>query len=358
MTTRRFDARDLPDHIVAAWRQLMKTEVMLDHPLLSPTWVQTVAAVQEKVEVAVLTQDNVPRGFLPFERRGRQAYPVGGSLSDHQALIASPTLQCEIEQLLRECGLTALHYDHLPASTAEQPWFAAYSPRTDDAAIVALQAGFDAYWRERREASCSWTRQIERKGRKLGREVGPLRFIWHDDDPASFKSLIDWKRGQLRASRFVDMFACPWVCPLLDRLVTSEAEECRGVLSTLFAGKRLVAVHLGIRNNHVMVSSIPTHSPEFSAYSPGAVLHVELAKAAAERQIQSIDLGRGLNPLKRALGSTMRKLAIGTVDLRPSRRWARACWFRLRDAVHALPLGNMPLRAYREVRRWISLARR
>jgi CelD/BcsL family acetyltransferase involved in cellulose biosynthesis len=357
MSVRLYEAGALPNDLLAPWRRLMRSQPGLDNPLLSPTWVKSVAAVHGGIEVAVLLQGGIPFAFLPFERRSRQGFPVGGSLSDFQGLIASHTSLVEPEALLHECGLTALHYDHLLACEAEQPWFIPYNARIEDALLIVLEQGFDAYWRSRCQASLSWTRQIERKRRKLAREVGPLRFVWHDANPASLESLINWKRRQLRTSRFDDMFASTWMRPLLDRLIASEAEECQGVLSTLSAGDHLVAVHFGIRNRHTMVSSIPTHSREFSPYSPGALLHVEIARGASERSIHSIDLGRGMNPLKRALGSSTRKLAIGTVDLHPCRRWFRAWWLHFRGVVHSWPMGRLPRHAYRQVRRWINPAR-
>jgi CelD/BcsL family acetyltransferase involved in cellulose biosynthesis len=352
-----YEADTLPENLLAPWRRLLQSQPGLDNPLLSPTWVKSVAAVRGGIEVAVLMQGDTPFAFLPFERRGRQGYPVGSILSDFQGLIASPSAAVEPEELLRQSGLTALHYDHLLASDAEQPWFVPYNARTEDVPLIVLKDGFDSYWRGRCEASLSWTRQMERKRRKLAREAGPLRFVWHDARLKSLESLIDWKRRQLRRSRFDDMFASTWMRPLLDGLIACEAEECQGVLSTLSAGNHLVAVHFAIRNRHTIVSSIPTHSSEFSSYSPGALLHVEMARDASERGIHRIDLGRGMNPLKRALGSNMRKLAIGTVDLHPSRRWLRACWLRLRDVVGSWPMGRFPRHAYRQVRRWINPVR-
>jgi CelD/BcsL family acetyltransferase involved in cellulose biosynthesis len=343
-----YDARDIPSEVVGAWRALMQCHQALDNPLLSPTWIQQIAAAKNGAEVGVVVQDDRPTACLTFERRNGQGFPPGGTLSDLHGFVAPPALQMDAAEVVRQCGLTALHYDHLPA---EQQWFSRYHARLEAAPLIVMQDGFDEYWRQRRAASPDRIRQIERKSRKIMREVGPLRFVWQDTDASSLDSLISWKRRQLRASGFIDIFARKWMRPLLEQLIASQAAECQGVLSTLLAGDKLVAVHLGICNRHTMVSSIPTFDQACSSYSPGAVLHMELAKAAAERGIRTIDLGCGGNSLKYALGSTTRELAVGTIDLQPARRWCRIWWHRLRGMMHSSSLGRLPIRAYRQIRR-------
>jgi len=84
-------------------------------------------------------------------------------------------------------------------------------------------------------------------------------------------------------------------------------------ISALYAGNAPVAVHLGLQSNGHFCAWVPTLDPTYSQYSPGLLIHLEIAKAAKENGYRHTDLDRGLNPLKPSLGSDHVKLAIGAV---------------------------------------------
>lgn len=344
-------ARTLPRDLVDAWIALQRSEPTLDHPLFHPAWVEAVAAVRDDVFVAVLQEAGEPAAFLPFERRGRQGRSVAACMSDLHGLIARPQTQCDLPELLRRSGLSVWHFDHLPV---EQSWFTPYHYHLEEAAAVDLSNGLESYWGDRRAACGSWFSQMRRKENKLRREVGRPRFVWHTTDPTALEALTQWKRAQLQASNQLDVFSLPWFPPLLRSLCDHQLPSFAGVLSALYAGEELVAVHAGISNERVLSSWIPAYHPAYARYSPGALLHLEMIRAAAERGVERIELGRGVNPLKRALGSTAVQLAIGAVDLSPARRWRRARLLHLREVVRASPLGDVSKHTYRRVRNWIA----
>ena len=59
-------------------------------------------------------------GFFPFQRgKGKVGWPVGYRLNDFQAGIFDSQLDVDARQLLRQCGLTRWHFDHL---VADQSW--------------------------------------------------------------------------------------------------------------------------------------------------------------------------------------------------------------------------------------------
>src|SRR5690606_24050749 len=136
-------------------------------------------------------------------------------------------------------------------------WFAPYHARVEDAPRIDLDQGFDAYWNGRRNAFRSWTSQLERKARKLAREIGPLRFVWHANNARVAAALTAWKRRQLSGATGPNAFALPWFAGLLDRVVQTQSPGFSGALSALYAGETLVAAHLGMHNARLMSSWIP-----------------------------------------------------------------------------------------------------
>jgi CelD/BcsL family acetyltransferase involved in cellulose biosynthesis len=341
----------LSKELVAAWSGLQRADRAVDHPCFRPEFTEAVAAVRNDVEIAVMKDDQRPIGFLPFQReRCNIGRAVGSVLSDMHGAIAANGLRWDAENLVRQCGLVAWHFDHLVAS---QTPFQRHHECIEDSPYMDLSEGYQAYLAQRRSAGSSTITQAHRKARKLARECGPLRFEIHTKDVAAFKSLICWKREQVQRRNHLDFFKFQWTINLLERVQEMQSEAFSGLLSALYAGDHLIAVHLGMRSYDVISSWIPTYNPDFAKYSPGLLVHLELAKAAADAGVVRIDLGRGENRLKASLSSGSIPVAMGCVDLRPTTRLLRKGWYRARAFANSSPLANRPVAAYRRIRNWI-----
>ncbi len=341
---------ELPGDVVDAWSALQDSVPALDGPYFRPEYVQAVAAGRDDVEVAVLEDAGRPIAFFPFQRGpGGVGLPVGGRFSDFHALIAPPDLRWSPGELLRACRLRAFAFDHLLA--AQEPfrpwhWTETTSPYVD------LSGGFDAYRAERRQAGSREIEQILYKLRKAERRLGPMRLEWHSRDPAVLETLLGWKSAQLRATGQPDRLARPWVRRMLDRILLSQAEAFAGVLSALWLGERLAAVHHGMRSRTVLHWWIPAYDRALGPFSPGQLSFVEIARAAAQRGLRRVDLGKGDEAYKARLMSGAIAIAVGSVDLRPlvgplSKGWYRAAEWARRSPLRGPLLG--PVRWARRV---------
>jgi CelD/BcsL family acetyltransferase involved in cellulose biosynthesis len=347
------EARKLtPDH-VSAWRLLQRADSAFDSPWMHPELTIAVAESQDNIEVTVLEDGGEYVGFFPFHRGPRNiGQPIAACLADVHGLVVRVGADWNATELLRASRLTAWHFDHLIAS--QRP-FQPHHSLVEDSFYMDLSEGFDAYQNGRKQAGSSVISESRRKSRKMAREVGELRFEMHTNENDVFAALIDWKRQQLHQQKYLDVFQFGWVVELMQRLRVTDQEGCRGVLSALYAGDRLAAVQLGLRNEHVFSGTIPTFNAELAKYSPGLLLHMELAKQAAEMGIRRIDLGRGYNRMKASLMSGAFPVAVGTVDGRPLRRALRSGWYVARSVAHSAPLRGTPLRMYRQFRNWLKL---
>jgi len=349
------EARKLtPDH-VSAWRLLQRADSAVDSPWMHPELTIAVAESQDNIEVTVLDDGGEYVGFFPFCRGPRNVgQPVAACLADVHGLVVRADVDWSATELLRASRLTAWHFDHLIAS--QRP-FESYHSLVEDSFYMDLSEGFEAYQNERKQAGSSVISESRRKSRKISREVGELRFEMHTTENDVFAALIDWKRQQLHQQNYLDVFEFDWVVELMQRLRVTDQEGCRGILSALYAGDQLVAVQLGLRNEHVFSGAIPTFNAEMAKYSPGLLLHMELAKQAAELGIRRVDLGRGYNRMKASLMSGAFPVAVGTVDVRPLHRALRSSWYFARTVAHSAPLRGIPLQTYRRFRNWLTLNR-
>jgi len=336
-----------PDE-VEAWSQMQSADRSAGSPFLRPEYAAAIAAVRDDTEVTVIERGDTPVGFFPFHReKERIGWALGYPMSDLNGVIAAPGLEWGAEELLRRSGLSTWHFDHLVASQAP---FQRHHAWIDESPYMDLSRGYAAYQEERSRAGSSQGKQGLRKARKLAREIGPLRFEFHTPDRAVVNRLIEWKQRQLIEAHQADVFRWQWLHDLIDGVVEARAEAFSGLLSALYAGDNLVSAHLGIRSRGVLASWIPTYDPAFGSYSPGLILHLELARRAADEGIERLDLGRGENQLKTGLASGAVLVAVGTVELRRLHRWRRRALYGTRRLVYASPHRRRLVKLYRRTR--------
>jgi CelD/BcsL family acetyltransferase involved in cellulose biosynthesis len=291
---------------LARWSELQRGNSLYRSPFFRPEFTTSVARVRD-VRVAVIEDAGGVVGFFPFERRGRRGRPVGWPFSDYHGAVHDGAL--DPRELVRACGLTTWSFDHLPAG---MPGFAPYvfghgrSPRLD------LSGGFEPYLDSRR--SRPDIRGALRKGRKLAREVGPLRLVAASDSADLLAQTIEWKRAQYAATGVRDVLADPGARELLRHVHSAASPDFAGALSVLYAGDVVAALHLGLRSGPVWHSWFPVYDPELGRYSPGLVLLLELAQAAPALGIAEIDLGKGDARYKDALATGSVALDEGCVS--------------------------------------------
>ena len=297
MSVRVLPLSDLSDDHRSNWDAIIRQSVTLDSPYFRRAFCEAVDAVRGGVEVAVLDDG---RGFLPFERDGRHGFPVARVLSDYQAVIADDGFRFDPRAVLRAAGLRSLSLDHLLAG---QDDFADFHERGDCSPFLSVAGGEEAYLKTVGKSGRSMLRTSQRKARKMEREVGPLRLTYRAADDEALRQLIDWKGRQYEQSGLPNVLAADWTVALFERLLQSDDPDFGGVLTTLHAGDRLAAVHLGMRAGGVLHWWFPTYDDSLGAYSPGMALLCGLVERADEFGVSKIDLGKGMSDYKRRLMS-------------------------------------------------------
>ncbi len=329
------------------WRSLVQSHKSLQHPQLTFEWAEIIESAGWPVEIVEFQEDN-SSGFFPFARyTPTQAGPIGGHFSDRQAIMASPTATIDPLKLIRLCQINRYHFDHV---AVENFWVSQFPHETDSAFKIILKSTFADYWEQLQIRCRSWCQQIQRKQRKLTREVGPLRFEFHTDSNEAWQALIEWKQKQVVDAGLLDVFSDDRSRRLMLQTVKHQSSNFAGMLSALYAGSQLVAVHLGQRSGDNFNAWIPSYHPEFSSYSPGVILHLELLSRAVNEGIVEIDLGRGTNPLKQNLATETTDLAIGAIDSRPWSGITDYVKLRLKTGMRKWK-GSAPLiKFYRQIR--------
>lgn len=348
MKITRIRASELDTTLEQRWRQLQAADPALASPYFCVDYVQAAARVRRDVFVGVVEADGVVQGFFPFEPVSRAvAGPVGGRLSDCHGLVAAPGLALEAPALVRGCGMRIWDFDHVPASQAT---FAPHATVHDQSPIMELSQGYEGYLEQRKAAGAQRVSQMLRKARKFEREVGALRFEADCRDPRAFAQVVQWKREQCLRTGVPDFLSWGWTTELLQQIGAVDTPAFAGRLSVLWHGDVILAAHFGMRSATVWHWWFPGYNDAYADHSPGGILLLKVAEAAAQAGMHHIDLGKGEDAYKRSFATGAIPLLEGSV-LVPS---LSSAWRRLRTSSRAVLRESAALEparaAYRHLR--------
>jgi CelD/BcsL family acetyltransferase involved in cellulose biosynthesis len=319
-------ATDLGPQELAQWRAMQTADPALGSPFLSPEFTLAVARVRPTARVAVLEEGQQVVGFFPYEVRRRVVgVPIGFGISDCQGLVHTKDLDWDPMALLRACNLPVWEFDHLMGNQAP---FVPYHAERAGSPIMDLSGGYEAYLADRM-SSGDVVRQAMRKQRGMVRDLGEERFVWQDDSADAFAALVDWKSAQYKRTQQYDRFNTPWIRQVIEDLMASGTPGCRAFVSTIYAGSRPVAAHLGLRSESVLAYWFPSYDTDLSKYSAGILLCLRMAEAAAADGIAHIDLGKSQALYKERLRNGELPVAAGRVG----RSWSVTSARRAQDAL-------------------------
>lgn len=348
-------AAEMPAAHWQQWDRWVAGNPQLASPYFQADFARAVASVRDDVRVAVITdRDGRLAGFYAFQQLGQWGRPLGGRLSDYQGIVCGTPPELTAERLVRGMGLRLLDFDHMiPGQRIFEPHF----QLTDRSPILDLAEGYAGYLARRRELGFGEVAQTLRKARKLEREIGPLRFEPHTDDPQVFDAALRWKSDQYRRTGATDVFAFEWTRQLLQRILSHRGAHFAGQLSALYCGDELVAAHLGMRSRQVWHYWFPAYNPKFGRYSVGLILLLRMAEFCGEQKISQLDLGRGQSRYKLGLMTGFHEVGHGSADTRPLGRMMRRSWQQTQQWLRNSPLRQpirIPARMVHYVRGWLE----
>ena len=149
-----------------------------------------------------------------------------------------------------------------------------------------------------------------------------MQFEFDSRDPQAFAQVIQWKREQCRRTGVVDFLGRRANEALLQAIRDVRSPEFAGVLSVLRVRDRIAAAHFGMRSRTTLHWWFPGYERELGRYSPGLILLLEMARAAAAAGLTRLDLGKGHDPYKRDFCTHETSVAEGAVAARLGRLMA------------------------------------
>ena len=331
---------------LARWSALQAAELVLDTPFLSPGWALAVERAQQGccdagggrgVRVAVMRENGEAKGFFPARIAGPLAMPAGAPMNDYQGLVAAPDIAIDAKALVAALGVQRLDFTHMLHG---QSAFAPYRRGEAVSYRVETADGFEAYAASRREAGSGVLKDIDKRRRKLEREIGPVSFTAQSRSSMAFDQLIAWKRAQYVCTRQTDIFDTPWTLRLLRDLLDGHDPDFGGALFTLHVGDKLAAAQFNLRGKTTLHAWIIAHDDAFERYSPGLILFGEVLRWMDQSPYKVLDLGAGDYRFKQQLSNARLMVGHGFIGRPSPASLFRSAEYGVRAAAEALPLGR------------------
>lgn len=347
---------------LAGWRAVQAAHPSLDTPFLSPGWSLAVERARADPKggerVAVLRRNGRTLGYFPARLSGVTAMPIGAPMNDYQALVAEPGIAVNVRGLVRALGAHRLDFSHMMTC---QTAFSPHMRGEQTSYVIDVAGGYGAYEAERRAAGSGVLKDIDKRRRKVEREVGAAVFTPFSDDRQAFDQLIDWKRRQYRATSQTDIFDAGWTQRLLTSLFSGDGKQGDGFGGGLFClhiDGKLAAAHFHLIGRSSIHAWIIAHDEAFERYSPGLLLFQDILRWMDAQPYQTLDLGAGDYRFKQQLANRHRPVAHGFVGRPSPASLMRHAQYGVREAAERLPLGRMsalPAKAMRRLDQWRGL---
>jgi CelD/BcsL family acetyltransferase involved in cellulose biosynthesis len=341
------------------WAAIQDAEPSLDSPFLSPGWALAVERAQVldrgDVLVAVLRDGGAARGFLSARVTGFTAMAAGAPMSDYQALVADRGAALNPRELIAALGVHRFDFPHM---LTNQPAFSPHMRGENVSYRMDLGRGYDAYAAQRRAAGSGLLKDLDKRRRKIEREVGGLTFTAHSRARTDFDRLFAWKRAQLQATGQTDIFQTGWTRRLVRDLFARRDPDFGGALFTLHVGDQLASAQFYLRGRHTLHAWFIAHDPAFERYSPGLLLFQDVARWMDATPFHTLDLGAGDYRFKQQLANDRRMVAHGFVGRPSPLSLLRQAQYGVREAAERLPLGRvsaLPGKAMRRLDLWRGL---
>ncbi len=350
-TKYRIDAigpSELCGSIAQRWGEVRDHSPKFASPYFDIEFTKAVCRVREDVEIAIaVDESDCIQAFFPFQRVApRKAMPVGGRLSDLHAPIGEvPDPDGLIKQIMKSMDLTSYAF-HAGLKTNGD--LEAHEFEVLNSYFMDLSDGWDIYYDWARKNSVAIKRQGQ-KTRALEREIGPIRFEFDCQATDVLERLIELKRAKYQRSMTFDILGVPWAAELLREISKVRKPGFQGILSVLWAGDDLIAVHFGMLTGEILHYWFPVFEPKFSKYSPGTELMLRVAQEAVERNVSKVDLGFGDDPYKARFCNGRENVSCGRIGFSELGFEVAKRKYSLRKSLKQIPLKPVAKKLLRSV---------
>lgn len=290
---------------VAKWHEFQQADESLQNPFLSVEFARAVDLSRSDARVAVVVDGGHVVAFMPLSiSRGLIARPIAPGFCDLQAIIHDPRWEANLLDIFRCSKLNAYIFNHhvgaqvpaLPRVLSSPSW------------LIDLSEGLVQYFDWMDNHHRKTIARVRRNLRILERDIGLLEFRFDTASPSDLQAVMRLKADQCRRLGWRNIAAIPWVCKLVDHLLSTRTPWLTGTTSTLVADGSIVSAEFSLRSTTVYSEWLMAYDRAFKTREPGLVRLYKLIEALSGSAIRHIDLGKGDEEYKQHFSN-------GTIDV-------------------------------------------
>lgn len=283
--------QELSDAEIAAWRRMRDLNPAYRSPYFTYEFARAVGENVADARIAIGYAHGEPIAFLGVQGAfAGYARPIGGPLSDFHAPLYDHDKPFDFTAFMAAARIGIYAYRFAPAEVA---CMHASADKRLGSHTIDLSEGAEAYEAERRASKPNLFKSLPRKTRKLERELGELRFVLDDRAPEAFETMLRWKAEQYVRTGHFNAFELEWPRAVLESIWNVGAPDLKGLLSSLYAGDRLIAAHFGMVSGSVWHYWFPVYEHSLSKFSAGHVMMMKMVEACDAMGVREIHLGAG-----------------------------------------------------------------
>jgi CelD/BcsL family acetyltransferase involved in cellulose biosynthesis len=293
----------------ASWRALQASDPAQADPFHAP---EIIGTVRPDARVAVVTDGARPVAYLPVQRSGLgAAMGLGAPICDGDGVVAQAGAELDLAALPRALGVDRIDFGHLPLATGRYE----SAVRIRDEVMTADLTDWPAFLAARKAEGSSTLRNLDKKKRKMAREIGELEFRAFQRDPEALTALLGWKSDQLERTNQPNILLHAWSREAHERVANCTDALFSGAMVSVRAGGRVAAALLALRAGPILHAWMIAHDPALATYSPGAMVWHHMFESGHAEGIRHIDFGCGDYPYKRFYCTQTRAVGCGFVGV-------------------------------------------
>lgn len=306
-------AAELDGEARQAWAAFRGARPELASPYFDLRYTLAASQAAPSAAVAVIRQGGEIAGFFPFQRRGGLIQPLAAPLTDYHGLVARPGAAIDLAEVVAALGARRFRYSGLIESG-----ILAGSGEGRAAMIADLSEGYDGWLAQRRAAGHGdFLRDKRRRLRQLEAKHGQIAFTLEKRAGEVLEMVLAVKSEQMLRTGQHDVFSAPWTKGLLRRLTNSTEVDFGLRFAVLRAGERIVAAELGLLSGDSYHLWFPIYDPEYSKFSPGALMTLASLEALAAQGVKRVDFGPEGEDYKKFFADPAGRVLEGDVRVGP-----------------------------------------
>lgn len=297
----RYD--ELTEALIEDWRKLLAENTDFDSALLTPEFAALVSTVRDDARILLIERAGRLQALLAMHKRpGGVARPLGAPFSDYSGPLVRKGVDIDLSRMLSLARVPAYESATTLSVRPREEDAKCFLGQEDSHIIRPAHQSGPELLEQQRALHPKRFKNFRRLHSQFEREVGPLKFRFGRPSVDELTTLLNFKSQQFLASGYVDLTQATEPVALLSAVAGSE----HSFIAALTSDGAFVSGHFGFKCGKQFHPWISAFDPQWSAYSPGILLLLDILHHWDAMDLDTYDLAGGHEHYKKYFANASR----------------------------------------------------